>query len=403
MNTIFLLIKSAIDDLRRNKVRTLLTSLGILIGVLSVVLLIAFGLGLKNFIQGQFESLGANLVIVFPGQLIRNGQFRNSEGATEGSVRFDEKDINTISKLNGAQYVVPAFTQSVEVKGEGKKDFGDLYATNEFIFPVRNLKAQVGQIFDNGDITKRAKVAVMGPKIAEKIFNDPSLAVGKYISLNDQRFKVIGVIEKKGGGGLGGPDFDSYIYIPYSAAAAFNPKKEFLSIIIQAENDQVIKELRSEVTTNLLKRYKETDFTVTEQTEILNIVSQIFGILNTVLVAIGSISLIVGGIGIMNIMYASVTERIKEIGIRRAIGATKKDILLQFLTQAVILSLIGGSLGLVIASLLVILIHPFFPAVISPVAVVIALGISSLIGVFFGVFPARKAANLSPIEAIKYE
>jgi ABC-type antimicrobial peptide transport system permease subunit len=150
MNTIFLLIKSAIDDLRRNKVRTLLTSLGILIGVLSVVLLIAFGLGLKNFIQGQFESLGANLVIVFPGQLIRNGQFRNSEGATEGSVRFDEKDINTISKLNGAQYVVPAFTQSVEVKGEGKKDKDDLDTATKAIKSLPQfdlLKVTLGYSF----------------------------------------------------------------------------------------------------------------------------------------------------------------------------------------------------------------------------------------------------------------
>jgi putative ABC transport system permease protein len=403
MNSFILLIKNSIDDFKRSKVRTFLTSLGILIGVLSVVLLIALGLGLKNYIQSQFESLGSNLVYVFPGQIFRGGRFRNSEGIGVDSIRFDEKDVRNIEKISYAAAVVPAYSQSVKVEAHGKQEFGDLYASNEKIFDVRNLKVEAGAVFTSSDVGKRSKLAVMGPKIAEKIFEDKNIAIGKYIRLNGQRFKVIGVIQAKGGGGFGGPDFDSYIYVPYTAATSFNPKKQFALILIQAKSEESLIALKDELKKILLKRYDEADFTVTEQKEILDIVSQIFSIINSVLVAIGSISLIVGGIGIMNIMYATVTERTKEIGIRRAIGATKRDILLQFLSESAILSVFGGLMGLIIAFSIVTLVSPIFPASINFGAVAIALLISSGIGIFFGVFPARRAANLSPVDAIRYE
>ena len=200
-----------------------------------------------------------------------------------------------------------------------------------------------------------------------------------------------------------GPDFDSFIYMPYSAAISFNPSKTFFSLYVKAPNEKSIEPLKLAVEKTLVKRYDEGDFSVVEQTEILDAVTSIFAVLNNVLVLIGAISLVVGGIGIMNIMYVSVVERIKEIGIRRAIGATKRDILVQFLTESVLLSLIGGIGGILVSAVIVLLINQFFPAVISATSVLVAFGVSSLVGIVFGVFPARKAANMSPIEAIRYE
>jgi len=191
--------------------------------------------------------------------------------------------------------------------------------------------------------------------------------------------------------------------MPYKTAFTFNPEKKFYAISVKAENDKVIPFVKEEMKNLLLRFYKEDDFSVIEQTEILNAVSSIFAIINAILVAIAAISLVVGGIGIMNIMYVSVIERVREIGIRRSFGATGKDVLLQFLCEAILLSFLGGLIGLVASIIIVAVIRRFFPAYIDSATVVIALGVSSVIGIIFGVFPAKRAADLSPIEAIRYE
>lgn len=401
MEYLFFILKSAIEDFRRNKVRTFLTSLGILIGVSSVVLLMAFGLGLKKYIQNQFESLGTNLIIVLPGKFFQNGQFRQGPGVA--GARFDDKDIVTLKRINTAQNVVPVFTKTVTLKGPVDSDLSDMFASNSEIFPARNLEAEVGRVFNKNDVEKRNKVAVLGPKIADKLFGDKSKALGKVVKLENQGFSVIGILKSKGGGGFGGPDFDSFTYVPNTSALSFNPDKKYFAMYVKAINGDVIAQTKTDIKALLLKRYKEDDFSIAEQTEILNAVSSIFAILNTVLIAIAAISLIVGGIGIMNIMFVSVVERIKEIGIRRAVGATKRNILFQFLTEAVILSVLGGLLGLLFSYAVVLLIQHVFPAYINLTTVGIALGVSSAIGIIFGVFPAKRAADLSPIEAIRYE
>lgn len=402
MNYFLFILKSALEDFRRNKIRTFLTSLGILIGVSSVVLLMAFGLGLKKYIQQQFESLGTNLVIVVPGKILQGGNFRGGSSGL-GGIRFDERDVLSLKRVNGAEYVVPVFTKSAEISAEGNSEIGDLYATTNDMFAIRNMEAQAGRIFEKSDNDKSTKIAVIGPKIAEKLFGTSEDGVGKTIKIDNQGFKVVGVLTSKGGGGFGGPDFDSFVYIPYKSAFSFNPDKKFYAFYIKAENEEIIPELKAEISTALTKRYKDDDFSVIEQTEILNAVSSIFSILNLILVAIAAISLIVGGIGIMNIMYVSVIERIREIGIRRALGATKRDILSQFLAESVILSLLGGFLGLLLSFIVIFIVQRFFPAYIDLQSVLIAVGVSSAIGVIFGVFPAKKAADLSPIEAIRYE
>lgn len=394
------LIRTAYVDLKRNKVRSLLTSLGILIGVFSVVTLIAFGLGLRGFIQEQFAKIGTNLVIVFPGNFSSDqGGYQDSEGGL-GMITFDQRDFQALQRIKVAKYVVPAFIKVVKIEAGGESKVRSLFASTADIFPVQNCEIEYGRLFTEADVRKEVKIAVLGSKVAEEHFGSGQNAVGKTVRLDDQRFKVVGVLKAKGGG-LGGRDFDTFIYTPYTAAYVFNPDKTFAAFYMQAKNKEDIPELKSEAQKILEKRYDKEDFSVIEQTEILGIVDEIFGMINLLLVALGSISLVVGGVGIMNIMYASVTERTKEVGIRRALGATKQDILVQFLSEAVILALFGGLAGLGIATVGVIIARHWFPAAINLMSIGLALGVSSVIGITFGVFPARKAATLPPIEAIR--
>lgn len=402
MNFLVNIFRSALIDFGKNKGRTFLTSLGIMIGVLSVVLLMAAGTGLKLFIKNQFDNLGTNLVYAIPGGVINSkGGFSNSPGAT-GPI-FREEDIAKIKRLKETEYTVPIFTKTTKASYGGKTEESTIFATSEDIFPARNLKPEFGEVFSASDVSGRNKVVVIGPKLATNLFGDKKLAVGKKVRLEGQSYRIVGVMESKGGGGFGGPDLDSFAYMPYKTAYTFNTDKKFIQILTKARSETEIPALKEALKTELAKRYNNDDFSVIESTEILNAIGSIFSALNLVLVAIAAISLVVGGIGILNIMYVTVTERIKEIGIRRALGARSVDILWQFLAEAVVLSLFGGALGLGVAALIVWAVQSVFPAYISWQSMALALGTSSVIGIVFGVFPAKKAADLSPIDAIRYE
>ncbi len=398
--TLFL-IRTALFNFSRNKGRAFLTSLGILIGVLSVVLLIAAGIGLKNYIQNQFESLGSNLIYLFPGRVISQGGGFQDPGAL--AARFTEGDIRKIERLPKVEYVVPANEKNALVTAQGNTESTQVLATTPEITKALNLEPEYGVFFTQSDILKRAKKVVIGPELAKNLFGRTSRALGNTLRISDKNYKIIGVLKPKGGGALGGPSFDNITYMPYRSSADFDENKKFYTVYVKIRTQEEIPQAKIDLQNLMMKKYDEDEFQVVEQTEVLNIVTSIFSILNSILVAIGSISLLVGGIGIMNIMYATVTERIKEIGIRRAIGASKRDILVQFLTEAMLLSLFGGVSGLVLSWIIVQLIYPFFPAEINLIAVAAALGISSGIGIFFGVFPAKQAADLTPIEAIRYE
>lgn len=402
MTYFIFIIKSALEDFKNNKIRTFLTSLGILIGVASVILLTAFGLGLKVFIQQQFNNLGTNLVFIYPGSIVQGGKLHSGPGAL-GTIRFDEKDYLSLSKLQNAEEVFPVFTKSVSAKAEGKEEYGDIYATTYDVFPARNLNPLYGSLWEATDVVKRSKKAVVGPKIAEKLFGNEEDAVGKKVTLDTLNFTIVGVLESKGGGGFGGPDLDSMIYVPYKSVLSLNPDKKFLTLVVKVSDDTLIDKVKVEISDILNKRYKPDDYSIIKQTEIIDAISSIFSMLNIALIAIAGISLVVGGIGIMNIMYVSVIERIREIGIRRALGAQKQDILSMFLAEAVILSLLGGSLGIGLSTGIILIVQSIFPAYVDLNSILIAFGVSSFIGIVFGVFPAKKASDLSPIDAIRYE
>ena len=398
------IFKSAFYDFGKNKGRTFLTSLGILIGVLSVVLLMAAGAGLKIYLTQSFESLGTNLLYVMPGNIFgQGGSGLSGGGPGTFQAKFEERDIVALKRVRLAEYVIPIYQKSVKALAGGKTEYSTLNATSEEMFSSRNLTAEYGTLFTEADNSARNKVVTIGPKLAEKLFGVASLAVNKKIRIEGQSFRVTGVLVSKGGGGLGGPDFDNFIYMPYKTGYIFNTEKKFIEILVKAKTSDDIVQLKADIKKELLKRFKDDEFSVVESTEILNTIGSIFNILNVVLVAIAAISLVVGGIGILNIMYVTVTERIKEIGIRRALGARSGDILWQFLAEAIVLSVFGGAMGLALAAVIVFLIQSIFPAYITWQSMALALGTSSGIGIIFGVFPAKKAADLSPIDAIRYE
>ncbi len=395
------LIKSAFVDFRRNKVRTFLTSLGITIGVLSVVMLIALGLGLKNYLKEQFESLGANMILVMPGSGFggEGGGFAGAFSGLSGGAKFDEKDLSQLSRISGVDYAVPQFFKSTLVEANGNEEFGYIEGLNTDAFTVLNLEPEAGEFWTDSDNASRAKVGILGFSLAEKLFDEPDGAVGKIVRFSDLRFRVVGVAKKKGDN-----EMDNAVIIPYkSTFGSLNPDKTFFTLFLGVGDEDDVAFVKDKAEDVLLRRYKEDEFSVTEQTEILSTVNQIFNIVNGVLVAIGSISLLVGGIGIMNIMYASVTERTKEVGIRRAVGATERDILNQFLAESTVLSVMGGAMGLLLAWLIVLAVRPFFPVALNALAVFITIAISSGIGIFFGFYPAYKASKLNPIEALRYE
>ena len=396
INSIYYLLRSAFSDFKRDKVRTALTSLGIMVGVLSVVMLIAIGLGLKNYISKQFETLGANLILVLPGSGISGGGFG---GGLMGGAEFDNRDAENLRRIEGIEYVVSVYFKSSLIETTDKEKTGYVMGVNDEYFGLMNTDLLIGELFSKTEIGNRAKVAVIGNVLAGELFETAEDAIGKSVRISGVRLKIIGVVKKSGD-----REQDRAVILPYTTTyGSINPKKTFWAIYLGVPNKDEVTRVTNEAREMLLKRYKKDAFSVTEQAEVLSTINQIFGVINLVLIAIGSISLLVGGIGIMNIMYATVTERTREIGIRRAIGARKSDISLQFLTESVVLSALGGIAGLLLAAGITLIVRIWFPVALNLTAVLIAFGVSSVIGVFFGVAPARKAANLSPIDAIRYE
>lgn len=390
----------ALVNLWRNKTRSLLTALGIIIGVSAVILLVSLGQGLQNYITGQFESLGTNLIYVLPGQTLEQG-FGQGPPNLAGS-KLTLRHVDEIKNLGGpiknaaADNDIPA---SVEYRGQSKyTTVGGLSA--EWIEMI-NIEVESGRTITQSDVKLSRNVTFLGQSIVEEFFGS-SNPIGKRITIADEKFEVVGVIGEIGAQSIGF-DIDNFVGIPITVSQRIFGNDNLQTIIVQAKTSEDIPSAIDAVERYLLKQMDEDDFSVVDQSSLLETINNILGVLTAALGGIAAISLVVGGVGIMNIMYVSVTERTKEIGLRKAVGAKPQDILSQFVIEAVTLSLLGGGIGIVIGITGAAAINQFFPAVVTFWSVFLAFGVSAVVGIVFGVAPALRASRLDPIDALRYE
>jgi len=395
----------AIKALWANKVRSFLTMLGVIIGVGSVVLLTSIGTGLQAYVTEQFSDLGTNILFVVPGQPIGEDGFNNQEQAILESLQptlkrdqlrkilRDNRDV----LVDGAPTGVGVTTAQYDQESEKYT----IYATTANYTNVVNAETSKGEWFSESEERRGKRVVVLGAEVANELFGqvDP---IGKKIKLDSLTYSVSGVREAVGGT-FGGPSFDNYIYMPLTSLQDDFEVEVIDSFVMKVREAELVESAKRRVETDMLDYLDEDEFSVFDQQQLLDTISEILDVLTLGLGGISAISLVVGGIGIMNIMLVSVTERTREIGLRKALGATPRIILLQFLTEAALLSVIGGAIGLAIAFGLTIPIQEFFPARVTSFGVTLALTVSISVGLLFGAAPAQRAAKLSPIEALRYE
>ena len=397
----------ALEGLKSNKLRSILTMLGIIIGVGAVIAMVSIGLGVQQKVQNSIASLGSNLLIVMPGSNAPPGTVRLAAGS---NITLTNQDAKAISKqVAGISYVLPAVSSQYQVIYGNQNWKTSVQGTTPDFLTVRNYGVSAGSFFSHSDDTSRARVAVLGQTVATNLFGAAS-PVGKTIRINQAPFRVVGVLSTKGQSSMG-QDQDDLVLIPLSTAQDRLMGITYLNnISIQAKNADVINKVQEDVTTLLRSRHHlaagvENDFTVRNMTALMATMTETTGTITVLLGNIAAISLLVGGIGIMNIMLVSVTERTREIGIRKALGATFRNVLLQFIIEAVAISVTGGLFGIAVGIIgaRVISWVAGWNTIVAWWAIVGAFGVSVLIGLFFGVYPARKAALLDPIDALRYE
>lgn len=401
-------IKESFGTLALNKLRTGLAMLGIVIGIGSVIALISLGQATSQQIQNQIQALGANLLTVNPGSQNASGV----RGASGGGTTLTLADATAISQggsVTTVANVSPEYTSRAQITtGENNTNTQIIGATPAYA-SVHKIAVAEGAFISESQVSSIAKVAVIGPQIVTDLFPTNPNPIGQKIRIQGQTFTVIGITVSKGGTGFFNQD--NVVFVPLTTAQKQLFGVNYLSsIALEAKSSDVMTEAQNQVGYLLLSRHKlsdpaSADFSIFSQADILNAASSTTGTFTTLLAGIAAISLLVGGIGIMNIMLVTVTERTREIGLRKALGATKNIIISQFLIEAVILTFIGGAFGIVLgiaASFLVSLLTNSLFAVSIP-AIFLALGVSGGIGILFGWYPARRAANLQPIEALRYE
>jgi putative ABC transport system permease protein len=399
------LLKVASSSILKNKLRTLLTMLGIMIGVGAVIVMVAIGNGAQLQIKNQIGGLGTNLIIVMPGAATGGGVNQGAGTYSKLTVADADKLKRDGTLFNLVTPVVSARVQAITPQANWKTSVNGVSTD----FPaIRNWTVSSGAFFEQTDITSARKVAVLGATVANNLFpgSDP---VGSQVQLGHVPFTVIGVMTPKGQN-AGGQDADDIVLVPYTTAQnRLSGNVRIGQILVSTQSADDVPAAQNEVSAIMRDSHKlygaPDDFTVRNQTEIADAMSGTTKVMSALLAAIASISLVVGGIGIMNIMLVSVTERTREIGIRMAIGARGSDVLTQFLVESVVMSLLGGFVGLVLgyggAALLGHLTG--WATATPPSAVAIAVGFSAAVGVFFGFYPARKAAGLNPIQALRFE
>jgi putative ABC transport system permease protein len=399
------IVKVAFKSLAANKLRSLLAMLGIIIAVWSVISALALAAGAQQSIMNRISAMGTNLLMVSPGQ-------RGTGGVMSGTYQtLKVEDAEALLKITEASHVAPVVRGSVQVKYLNKNTSTSLLGSTPTYLTIRSFSIASGRGLSDVDCDSTARVAVIGVTTAANLFGeDYSWCIGQSIQVKGVSYRVIGLLESKGDQGWFNPD--NQVIIPYTTAM-----KQVLGVAtvseidIRAEDEKQLDLLQDKVTDVLRKRHhlqesQDNDFNVRNQADAISTANSISTIMSAVLGGIAGISLLVGGIGIMNIMLVSVAERTREIGIRKAIGAKQRDILSQFLIEALVMSGSGGFIGLVLAyvtSVGLTAVQDNFVLVVQPMSVVLAMGFSLCVGVFFGYYPARRAARLDPIEALRYE
>jgi putative ABC transport system permease protein len=410
--------KTATRSLTHGKMRSILTMLGIVIGIASVIILMSIGQSAQDLILGQVESIGSNLIIVIPGAPA-NGKF-SSPASAQGIVitSLQQRDVDALSREPSITLAVP------EVRGQADVVYGNNNVTEGYtgstadFFTVSNLaKVSVGQTFTKSDVDSANHVVVIGPDLAKTLFGANINPINKIIRLKDVSFRVIGVLAK-GGTGAFGVDIGNLVVMPISVAQTQLLGINYFNVIVvqaNAQYDSTFVKSRVEFILEQdhgITNPNKDDFTIDTQEDILSLLGNITSILTLFLAAIASISLVVGGIGIMNIMLVSVTERTREIGLRKAVGATNRDILEQFLIESVLLTLAGGAIGIGVGAGIVGLVYlgisVFDPSLgwifAFPISsVILGLLVSGFAGIVFGIYPAQKAGKKNPIDALRYE
>ena len=404
-------LKEALQSLNANKLRSLLTILGIVIGVSSVIALLSIGESAGDSITGEIESIGTNVIYILSG---------NSEEDVTNPKDLTLQDAEALSNSRRASeiaYVAPVITGGSEISyGAEGREASILGITPDYQF-VQNLSMAEGEFISQAQVEGRSAVVVLGPQIAQNLLGRSAGIIGNTIRIGGYPFRIVGVTEEKGGSAFNNPD--SNIYIPISTAQTRLPHGDspnsvqyILASVADAEDadraiQQITQVLRS---THRIPPRSPDDFRILNQQDFLAVAASITNVLTIFLGGIGAISLLVGGIGIMNIMLVSVTERTREIGLRKALGARKKDILLQFLTESVLLSMIGGILGITLGWIISLVVSQIamqsgtpLEIIVTANSVLLATLFSAAVGIFFGYYPANRAASLAPVEALRYE
>jgi len=402
------LFQETFSALLINKARSGLTVLGIVIGIGSVIAMIAIGQGSQKMIQSNIQSLGSNLIIIMPGSQ-RGIGFQISAGRGSGQTLTSEDATAIAEKIPQVQAVAPELSSRYQVTAKKNNTNTQVVGTVVAYLAIRNVTIDSGTFISDQNIKSMAKVAVLGPQARDDLFGENSNPIGQTIRIKQIDFKVIGVTAAKGGSGFSNQD--DMIFVPLTTAEQFLSGANYVSTIsAQAQSQKTMDQTQQEISALLLSRHNISnlqlaDFSILNQADIVATASSVTNTFTILLGSVAAISLIVGGIGIMNMMLTTVTERTREIGLRKAIGAKKNDINLQFLTEAIILTFLGGVIGAFLGWIVSLGVSKFggITTQVSFSSVILAFSVSAAIGIIFGYYPARRASRLNPMQALRYE
>jgi len=388
------IFNTALIALWSNKVRSFLTTLGVIIGVFAVVTLVSLVTGVQNYVTDQFEDIGSNIIYVMPG----SGGIGNDPALSFTNNKLAEKHVDLIKRNVGKEIlsITPYVSIAKNLTYKTKNYYATVSGTNEQSEKMFNLSFTEGKFYNAFDVKSKRHVVVLGSNVKEELFKNTN-AVGKSIKIGDRTFEIIGVLEEKS------QDFDNAVWLPFTTMQQVFDIDIYSYIALQTKSADNIDLVTKSIEIALLQDLSTDDFTLFSQTDLLDSVQEILGILQVALGAVAGISLLVGGIGIMNIMLVSVTERTREIGLRKALGATSYNIGLQFIIESVVVSLSGGIIGLFFGWVVTLIANNWIRAEITPWSVGLAIGFSIVVGLVFGTYPALNAAKKDPIEALRYE